>query len=106
MQIIWDQKAAQQLKSSHTILELETFFVNGENLTAYCVLPAEKVFSDITQLENLKELHVNFVKAFNEKNYELCRDIVPNLIGRFGGELDSFYTAIMDKIDNESTTNT
>lgn len=106
MQIIWNQQAAQQLKSSHTILELETFFVNGENLTAYCVVPAEKVFAEITQLESLKELHVNFVKAFNEKNYQLCQDIVPNLVGRFGGELDSFYTSIMDKIANEPTPNT
>lgn len=100
MQVIWNQAAAQQLKNSHTVLELETFFVNGESITAYCVLPAEKVFGDITQLETLKDLHVNFVKAFNEKNYQLCQDIVPNLIGRFGGELDSFYTAILDKIDS------
>lgn len=100
MQIVWNQAAAQKLKSSHTVLELETFPVNGESITAYCVLPAEKIFPELSQLETLTELHVAFITAFNEKNYQLCQDIAPELVGRFGGELDSFYTAILDKINN------
>ena len=102
MQIIWDSVAAQQLRSNHTVLELETFCVNGENVTAYCVVPAEKVFPDITRLPTLTELHNGFITAFNEKNYQLCREIAPNLIGCFAGELDSFYQAILDKINTPS----
>jgi hypothetical protein len=98
MQVIWDQVAAEKLKSSHTVLELETFEVNGNLLTAYCVVPAEKLFSELHQLENLVQLHAGFIKSFNEKNYQLCQDIAPQLIGRFGGELDSFYEAILNKI--------
>jgi len=99
MQIIWDSVAAQQLRSNHTVLELETFFVDGQSITAYCVVPAEKVFPDITRLPTITELHVAFITAFNEKNYDLCRDIAPNLIGCFAGELDSFYQTILDKIN-------
>ena len=98
MQIIWDPVAAQQLKSNHTVLELETFEVDGQSITAYCVVPAEKVFPDITRLPTITELHVAFITAFNEKNYQLCQDIAPNLIGVFAGELDSFYHTILDKI--------
>lgn len=99
MQIIWDQQAAHQLKNSHTILELETFLVDGKSITAYCVLPAEKIFPEMAQLETLTQLHATFIASFNEQNYDLCRDIAPELVGRFGGELDSFYTAILDKIN-------
>jgi hypothetical protein len=99
MQIIWDSVAAQRLRSSHTVLELETFEVNGQSITAYCVIPAEKVFPDIARLPTITELHVAFITAFNEKNYDLCQEIAPNLIGCFAGELDSFYQAILDKIN-------
>lgn len=98
MQIIWNQAAAQQLKNSHTVLELETFEVDGQSITAYCVVPAEKIFAELTQLETSTELHAGFVTAFNDKNYQLCQEIAPQLIGRFGGELDSFYQNILDKI--------
>lgn len=102
MQIIWDSVAAQQLRSNQTVLELETFFVNGQSITAYCVVPAEKVLPDIARLPTITELHVAFITAFNEKNYQLCQDIAPNLIGVFAGELDSFYQAILEKINTPS----
>ena len=103
MQIIWDSTAAQQLRSNHTVLELETFFIDGQYITAYCVVPADKVFPDITRLPTITELHVAFVKAFNDKDYQLCQDIAPNLIGVFCGELDSFYQAILDKITDATS---
>jgi hypothetical protein len=102
MQIIWNQAAAESLRNSQTVLELETFAVGDQNITAYCVVPAERVFPDIARLDNIKELHQAFISALNEKNYQLCQDIAPELIGRFGGELDSFYQEILDKIKNET----
>jgi hypothetical protein len=103
MQIIWDQAAAARLKNSHTLLELETFSVNGESITAYCVIPAEKILQELPELETYKQLHSEFVCAFNKKNYQLCQDTVEHLRGRFGGELDSFYDAIIDKINNDQS---
>ena len=105
MQIIWNREAAESLHTNQTVLELETFPVGEQTITAYCVIPAERVFPDIMQLENLKELHQAFILAFNQKNYQLCQDIAPELIGRFAGELDSFYEEILKKI-NALTNNT
>jgi hypothetical protein len=105
MQIIWNREAAESLRTNQTVLELETFPVGEQTITAYCVIPAERVFPDIARLDNLKELHQAFISAFNQKNYQLCQDIVPELVGRFGGELDSFYEEILKKI-NALTNNT
>ena len=98
MQIIWNKEAAERLRSNQTVLELETFAVGEQTITAYCVVPAEKVFPEITRLENLVELHEAFISAFNQKNYQLCQDLAPELIGRFGGELDTFYQEILNKL--------
>ena len=105
MQIIWNREAAESLRTNQTVLELETFSVEDQTITAYCVVPAERVFTDIARLDNIKELHQAFISAFNQKNYQLCQDIVPELVGRFGGELDSFYEEILKKI-NALTNNT
>jgi len=99
MQIIWNREAAESLRTNQTVLELETFAVGDQTITAYCVVPAERVFPDIARLDNIKELHQAFITALNKKNYQLCQDIAPNLVGSFAGELDSFYQAILDKLN-------
>ena len=103
MQIIWDQAVAEKLMNSHTILELETFNVDDKQLTAYCVVPAEKILSEMAQLAGNKELHVAFVTAFNEKDYPRCLELYTHLMGKFGGEVDTFYEEIVNRINNMAT---
>ena len=99
MQIVWDHQAVQELKKSHTVLELETFDANGIPVTTYCVVPAEKIgINGFSSLDRYVELHAGFIKAFKDGNVELCKDCAEHLMGQFGGELDSFYTIILDRI--------
>jgi hypothetical protein len=100
MQIVWDPKAVEELKKKHTVLELETFPVNGEMFSAWCVVPADKIGIDgLMKLDAYIELHEGFIKAYKEKNYKLVRDISEHLMGQFGGELDSFYEEILSRIN-------
>jgi hypothetical protein len=100
MQIIWNQEAADRLKNSHTVLELETIEVAGYGpVTAYCVVPPEKLFADgFSNLERYVTLHNGFIAAYKEQNTTLCNDIAEHLKGAFGGELDSFYEEILKRI--------
>jgi hypothetical protein len=98
MQIIWSQEAAERLSNSHTVLELETFEVKGESITTYCVVPAEKIIGELSQLDTNKNLHSEFLKAFKKKDYKFCEDCAELLIGKFGGELDTFYEEILKRI--------
>lgn len=95
MQIVWDPTAIEQLRKSQTVLELETFQLEDQSITAYCVVPADKLLSEMALLDRYIELHEGFVKAYKENNYKLCEDIAEHLMGKFGGELDSFYTEIL-----------
>lgn len=103
MQIIWNQEAAEKLSASQTVLELETFPVNGQMLTSYCVVPAEKIFPEIAKLEESVNLHKRFITELNQRNYTTCQELIPHLLGRFGGELDSFYEHMLGKINNEQS---
>ena len=101
MQIIWNSEAVERLKGLHTLLELETFDVEGKLLTAYCVVPPEKIGIDgFAMLEANKNLHNEFVNAFKTGNAKLCTDISEHLMGKFGGELDSFYEEILKRFSN------
>jgi hypothetical protein len=97
MQIIWHAEAAKNLSNSHTVLELETFDADGTPITAYCVVPAEQLFAEITQLDANKALHAKFIIALNNRDYGQCQDLSAQLMGKFGGELDSFYEEVLKK---------
>jgi hypothetical protein len=104
MQIVWDRTAVEKLKKTHTVLELETFDIKGFMTTVYCVVPVEKIgLNGFSSLESYKELHTAFIQAYNEKNYKLCEDLSTQLIGAFGGEVDSFYEEILNRIKKTAT---
>ena len=99
MQIVWNKEIAEKLMNTHTVLELETFKVNGADLTAYCIVPPEKIgISGFAMLDTHTNLHNEFISALKQKNYQLCRDVSEHLLGKFGGELDSFYEEILKRI--------
>jgi hypothetical protein len=101
MQIVWDKDAIEQLKKTHTLLELETFEVKGESVTTYCVVPLESLgINGLMTLDKYRDLHSTFVNSYYEKNYKLCQDLSEHLIGQFGGELDTFYQEILARIQN------
>jgi hypothetical protein len=97
MNIILGREPAEKLKENYTVLELETFEHNGEKVTAFCVVNQVPVM-ELPSLEQHKKLHETFIAEYNAGNYSFCKDVVEHLIGRFGGELDSFYQTLLDKI--------
>ena len=97
MHIVWDKEAVKELRKKHTVLELESFPVNGEMFSAWCVVPADKIGLDLANLGTYVELHEGFVKAYNEQNQQLCKDIAEHLRGKFGGELDTYYEEILSR---------
>ena len=98
MQIVWDKVAVEQMKNTHTLLELETFDFKGEPVTTYCVIPPEKIFKDLSILPTLKEIHAKFLEAMSNKDLSSCELLSQQLIGRFGGELDTFYEEILKRL--------
>ena len=98
MNIILGKEAADKLQENYTILELETLTMqDGTVVTAYCAVN-EITLNELPTLEASKQLHSNFIREYNKKNYKFCQDALEHLLGKFNGELDSFYIEIAQRI--------
>ncbi|MCX7594395.1 MAG: hypothetical protein N2235_11640 [Fischerella sp.] len=99
MQIIFSKQVAEQLKEKYIVLELETIDAgNGKFIEAHCVVPGDKIpLTQLPMIEKDIELHNHFVNAIKKRDYRLCAEIAPYLMGKFGGELDSFYEIVSSR---------
>ena len=102
MDIIFSRQAADELSERYTVLELETFDVEGKTLETFCVVPGDRIpLEEVTKLDHWKKLHHTFVQANKEKNSKLCEDLRPYLKGKWGGELDEFYDIVCDRFKHQ-----
>ena len=93
MYIIVGQDRADALKDSYILLELED--------KAFCVVTAEQIpIQEIPQLEEHKALHAKLLTEYINKNYGICRQHIDELMGKFGGEVDTFYEELIKRISN------
>jgi hypothetical protein len=98
MQIILHRHIAEEVAKKHTVLELESFVVEGQTVEAFCVVTADKIkLGDLIGLDESKKLHQQFVAAARDNDYETCQELSKTLYGKFGGELDSFYDEILSR---------
>lgn len=100
MNIIIGKEAAEKLKENYTVLELETFIKNDKSITAYCVVD-QIPLAELPILEELKKKHSDFVFNYNNKNYKECKSLIPDLQGKFNGDVDSFYQIILERINQQ-----
>jgi hypothetical protein len=103
MDIIFGKENAEKLREKYTILDLETIEVEpGKNLEVFCLISADKIsIGDLPQLEAWVKLHEDFLKGFHKKEYSYCRQCIEHLMGKFAGEVDTFYEEILKRIDIE-----
>ena len=105
MQIIFKKEIADTLREKYTVLELETITTaTGQSLEAYCVVPLESVVLEIATLQESTNKHQELIDAMKEDRVDACIDIARDLLGKFGGEVDTFYQTIIDRGLNTRTT--
>lgn len=98
MHIIFDEAVAN-LADKFTVLELDTFRVEGKNKTAWCVV--ENIpLGDFPTIDAYKKVHSDLMQAYRDKNWEYCESAIKGLTGKWNGELDSFYSTLRDRIEN------
>jgi hypothetical protein len=89
----------------YTILDLDTFrLADGSIHTACCVIENMPI-DELPIIENLKELHANLIANYGQKNWVYCENALEQLIGKWGGELDSFYQELKTRIKVLKTLN-
>ena len=100
MQLIFGKENAETLREKYTVLELETIDVEGQPLEVFCLVGADHIgIADLPQLEQWTKLHDEFLHGYHTEQYNYCRQCIEHLMGKFGGELDTFYEEILRRIN-------
>jgi hypothetical protein len=101
MYIIFGDEQAHEIGRKYTVLELDTvhFIPSGTTATAYAVVENIPI-PDLPKLSFQKDLHCNLIENYRKRDWNFCSQAIENLVGNFGGELDTFYAEIQNRINN------
>lgn len=99
MHIILTDENANHLKSKYTLLELDRVKLTPDQdpVTAYCVLE-EIPFEELPKIEEFKNLHIKLMENYRKRNWNFCEQAIEHLHGRWGGQCNSFYDEISQRI--------
>lgn len=99
MNIILGQDKVADLSDRYVVLPLDTFNVSGhpDPITSFCVIEQVSI-QDLSQLGSWRALHEKLIENYHKKNWNFCEQAVEHLVGRWNGELDSFYLDLLGRI--------
>lgn len=99
MNIIFKNNTSPELEEKYTILDLDTFKLpDGSQHTACCVVENIPI-DELPETVHFKELHADLIKNYGLKEWNFCEQAIDHLMGKWGGELDSFYTELKTRIE-------
>ena len=106
MNIMFEESINDAVKSKYILLELDTFYFADidKQKTSFCLIESVSI-SDLLNIEKNLELHKNLIKNYKLRNWKYCEDALEHLLGKWNGEVDSFYKEITSRIDEYKNQN-
>ena len=91
------------IEEKYTVLTLDTFSLpDGSLHTAYCVVENIPI-DELPKTEHLKKLHANLILNYSQQNWNYCEQAIEQLMGKWCGEVDSFYQELINRISHLKT---
>jgi hypothetical protein len=104
MNIIFGDNVAELAREKYTVLELDTFMLEGQDQTATAYAVVEQIpLQEMNSLAEFVELHENLMKEYRKRNWKYCEDAMEHLSGRWHGEVDTFYGELSVRIQSLKT---
>jgi len=104
MNIIFGDNVAALARNKYTVLELDTFLFEQQDITATAYAVIEQVpLLEMVSLDRFTDLHINLMQEYRKRNWKYCEDAMEHLRGKWGGELDTFYTELHDRVQTLKT---
>ncbi len=102
MHIIFKENL-KDIPEKYTVLDLDTFVVPDGSIHTACCLIENIPITEMSQTENLKQLHDSLIKNYSKKNWTYCEQAIEQLMGKWGGEIDSFYEDLLARVKHLKT---
>lgn len=83
----------------YILLELDTFRHDGEAVTAYCLVE-KPALDELVNIQAYKKIHADVIKYFKQRHWDYCEQAIQGLMGKWGGELDTFYTDLLNRVND------
>ena len=91
--------AIKEIPNSYTVLELDTIKTNDTLVTAYCVV--EKIpLNEFPLIDAHIKLHADVIENYRKQHWDYCEKAIDALLGKWNGEVDSFYQTLLERIKN------
>ena len=104
MNIIFKENS-QAIRKKYVVLDLDTFSIpDGSTHTVCCVVENIPI-TELSETENLKALHAELIQSYGQRNWNQCEQAIEQLVGKWGGEVDSFYQDLQTRINRLKTLN-
>ncbi len=95
MQIIYGKQNVEALEDRYTVLELDTFLIGEDQLTAYCILEVDAIaMNQMAEIQHWKKIHEDMIHGYKTKQWSFVKDCIVNLRGKFGNDIDTFYDVL------------
>jgi hypothetical protein len=104
MNIIVGEENIKHLDGRYLILELDSFRVSQQSdlIKSYALIDSVAFF-DMAQADGHRKLHQDLIENYRSKNWDLCETIIDQLLGKWNGDLDSFYENLTQRIADLKT---
>jgi hypothetical protein len=96
---MFEDTITDDIKAKYTVLPLDTFYFASidQQRTAFCLIETVPI-AEMTGMDRNIELHANLIRNYCLRNWNYCVDAIEHLKGRWNGELDSFYSSLLERI--------
>lgn len=100
MHIVFDE-AVELMRSKFLVLELDTFRLTDRLHTAWCVIE-NMPLEELPIADKLREAHEDLMHSYRTQQWHRCATAISGLMGRWNGDLDTFYENLAARIQTFS----
>ena len=102
MHIILGEQNVREVSDKYVVLELDTFRAadKDELISAFCLIENVPIH-ELSEVDRYRDLHQQLIKNYRAANWKFCEDALEHLRGRWNGEVDSFYTVLASRVQEQ-----
>ena len=97
MNIIFKENS-EEIRKKYTVLDLDTFSLPDGSLHTACCVVENIPIEELSETQKLITLHDRLIESYATQDWIVCEQLIEQLRGKWGGDLDTFYAELQARI--------